>query len=155
MDLARLYLLSAIVAVVAGVAVAAPRVSQEGGIAWVSGGVTGDERAELVLQLPDYNLRLVTAARGSGSFLSDVALTIRDAKGTVLLQVTLDGPMFYARVAAGRYDLELAHGGVTQKRTVTVAPTGRREAFFYWDDPASKGEQATDQERGVPPAGKK
>lgn len=155
MKLLRGCVLSMIVALAASVAVAAPRVAHEGGIAWVSGGVTGDERAELVLQLPDYNLRLVTAARGSGSFLSDAALAIRDAKGTVLLRVTLDGPMFYARVAPGRYDLELTHSGVTQKRTVTVPPTGRREAFFYWDDPASKGEQATDEERGLAPAGKK
>lgn len=142
-------------ALAATVALAAPRVTQDGGIAWVSGGVTGDERAELLLQLPDYNLRLVTAARGSGSYLSDVALAIRDAKGSLLLQVILDGPMFYARVAPGRYELELSHGGVVQRRAVTVPATGRREAFFYWDDPAAKGEQATDEERGIAPAGRR
>lgn len=145
----------ATLAFVAGVAMGAPRVVQDGNIAWVSGGVTGDERAELVLQLPDYNLRLVTAARGSGSFLSDVALAIRDAKGGLVLQVTLDGPMFYARIAPGRYDLELSRGGVTQKRTVTIPTTGRREAFFYWEDTAAGAERATDEERGVAPAGKR
>jgi hypothetical protein len=137
------------IALGAAVATAAPKVTPDGSVAWLSGGVTADERAELVLQLPDYNLRVVTAAQRSGSYLSDVALAIRDAKGTVVLQVTLDGPMLYARMAPGRYDLELSHGGLTQKRTVVVPPTGRREAFFYWADPTADEVKATDEERGV------
>jgi hypothetical protein len=149
------HLAVAAIAFGAAVATAAPRVTQDGSVAWVTGGVTGDERAELVLQLPDYNLRIVTAAQRSGSYLSDVALAVRDAKGAMVLQITIDGPMLYARMPPGRYDLELTWGGVTQKRAVVVPPTGRREAFFYWQDPTADEVKATDEERGVTAPGKR
>jgi hypothetical protein len=107
-------------------------VREQGPARWVSGGITGDERGELILLLPDYNLRVVTAAAGSGAYLSDATLVIRDAQGTALVETRLDGPWFLGRLPPGRYDVALGFGGATQKRTLTVPPAGRREAYFYW-----------------------
>jgi hypothetical protein len=109
-----------------------PTVRGEGALRWVSGGITGEERAELILLLPDYNLRLVTAAAGSGAYLSDVSLAVRGAAGAPVIETRLDGPWFLARLPPGRYELTLAYGAAAQRRALDVPPAGRREAYFYW-----------------------
>jgi hypothetical protein len=104
------------------------------GIRYASGGIGEGERDELILVLPDYNLKLVAAAKGTGAFLADVKLIALDARGTKVLETTLDGPWFVARFPPGRYELQLAHGGATQKRTVTISAQGRRVEYVYWAD---------------------
>lgn len=104
------------------------------GIRYASGGIGEGERDELILVLPDYNLKLVAAAKGTGAFLADVKLIALDARGTKVLETTLDGPWFVARFPPGRYELQLAHGSTTQKRTVTIPAQGRRVEYVYWAD---------------------
>jgi hypothetical protein len=104
------------------------------GIRYASGGIGASERDELVLVLPDYNLKLVAAAKGTGAFLADVKLTALDAQGTKVLETTLDGPWFVGRFPPGRYELQLAYGGATQKRLVTIPAQGRRVEYVYWTD---------------------
>lgn len=113
-------------------AAAQPTVRGEGAVRWVSGGITGEERAELILLLPDYNLRLVTAVAGSGAYLSDVSLLVRDADGAPVIETRLEGPWFLGRLPPGRYELTLAFGGDLQRRALDVPAAGRREAYFYW-----------------------
>jgi hypothetical protein len=104
------------------------------GIRYASGGIGQGERDELVLMLPDFNLKLVAAAKGTGAFLADVKLIALDARGTKVLETTLDGPWFVARFPPGRYELQLAHGDATQKRMVTIPAQGRRVEYVYWAD---------------------
>lgn len=131
------FLLLAGALAVAGSAAAQLALQSANGIRYASGGIGESERDELTLVLPDYNLKLVAAAQKSGAFLSDVRLAVLDAGGTRLLETTLDGPWFVARLAPGRYTLELAHGGVTQKRAVTIPAQGRRVEHVYWADPTA------------------
>lgn len=122
---------------VAGGAAAQLALQSANGIRYASGGIGESERDELVLMLPDYNLKLVAAAQKSGAFISDVRLAVLDSGGAKVLETTLDGPWFVARFPPGRYTLELAHGGVTQKRAVTIPAQGRRVEYVYWADPTA------------------
>jgi hypothetical protein len=51
-----------------------------------------------------------------------------------MLETTLDGPWFVAHFPPGRYELQLAHGDVAQKRMVTIPAQGRRVEYVYWID---------------------
>ena len=131
------FLLLAGALAIAGGAAAQLALQSADGIRYASGGIGAGERDELVLMLPDYNLKLVAAAQKSGAFLSDVRLAVLDARGAKVLETTLDGPWFVARFPPGRYTLELAHGGVTQKRAVTIPAQGRRVEYVYWAEPTA------------------
>jgi hypothetical protein len=102
---------------------------------WVSGGVGADERDEMVMALPDANLKLLTAAEKSGAFLSAVEVVLRDAGGRPVLETSLDGPWLLARLPPGEYALVATYGGRREIRTFTVPATGRREIFLYWSVP--------------------
>lgn len=121
----------------AGAASAQPALQSAGDIRYASVGIGEGERDELVLMLPDYNLRLVAAAQKSGAFLSDVRLAVLDARGAKVLETTLDGPWFVARFPPGRYTFELVRDGVTQQRAVTIPAQGRRVEYVYWADPTA------------------
>ena len=128
-----------------GAALGAPALAQElrqiEGVPVVTGGVGVDEREEMLLALPDYNLKVVTAARRSGEYLADVALEVRDATSKRVFGATLDGPWLLARLPPGGYELRVSFADRTQTTKVTVPAQGRRDAYFYWDVPPS-GEPA-------------
>jgi hypothetical protein len=126
-----------VAALLAGVVVssAALEVRRDGDVQWVSGGVGTDERAEMLLALPDHNLKLLTAAEGSGAFLSAVRVVVHAAGGWTVLDTSLEGPWLLARLPPGRYDLVATWGGRSQARSFTIAATGRRELFLYWAAP--------------------
>ena len=132
---------------VAAAAMAQPRVRTQDGVSWVSGGITDEERGELVLMLPAHNLKLITAAERSGAYLTGVGIVILDARGTKVLDARLEGPWFLGQLPAGRYDLLLTYDGVTQKRTVTIPASGRRDGYFYWKDTSSADEPVPEGQR--------
>jgi hypothetical protein len=134
------------------VPVSAQEVRSIDGILVVTGGVGSDERSEMMMALPDYNLKVVAAARRSGEYLGEVALEIRDTTGKRVLGMTLEGPWLLARLPAGTYELRLTHQDKTQTRTVGVPAQGKREAYFYWDLPQPEYLQAAPEERA--PAGR-
>jgi hypothetical protein len=120
--------------VLAGNAGAQLSLQSSDGIRYASGGIGEGERDELTLMLPDYNLKLVAAAQKTGAFLADVKLLALDARGAKVLETTLEGPWFVGRFPPGRYELQLAFGGATQKRMVTIPAQGRRVEHVYWTD---------------------
>ena len=128
-------LLAALLAGGAVLSAAALEVRRDGGAQWVSGGVGTDEREEMVMALPDHNLKVLTAAEGSGAFLAAVRVVVRAAGGWTVFETTLEGPWLLARLPPGRYDLVATWGGRSQARSFTIPPTGRRELFLYWTAP--------------------
>jgi hypothetical protein len=113
----------------------AVEVRRDRDVYWVSGGVGIDEREEMVMALPDHNLKVLTAADKSGAFLSAVQVVVRDAAGRTALETSLDGPWLLARLPPGRYELVATYDGRSQTRTFTVPASGRREIFLYWAAP--------------------
>ena len=102
---------------------------------WVSGGVSADERDEMVMVLPDHNLKVLTAAEKSGAFLAGAQVVVRDAGGRTVFETSLDGPWLLARLPPRSYQLIATLGGKSQTRTFTAPASGRREIFLYWAAP--------------------
>ncbi|HLB15758.1 MAG TPA: hypothetical protein VJM14_12570 [Burkholderiales bacterium] len=102
---------------------------------WVSGGIGEDERVDMLMLLPDYNLRVLTAAEKSGAYLAGAEVVVRDAAGRVVFETELAGPFLLARLAPGKYELQTTYGGKAQTRTFTIPASGRRELFLYWAVP--------------------
>lgn len=105
-----------------------------GEVLYASGGVGVDGREDLLLSLPDPNLRVTTAALRSGAFLAGVVLEIVDDCGVVRVQTTLDGPILVAKLPPGRYQLRADFGGKRQTRLITIPEKGTRSEHFYWVD---------------------
>ena len=124
------------------------------GARYVSGGIGASEREEMLLMLPDYNLKVVAAAQGSGAFLAGVGLVVLDARGGKVFETTLDGPWLMGHLPPGRYELQATHGSATQKRTITLPAKGHRLEYFYWPVPGAETLQSFErQEQPAPGAG--
>ncbi len=107
-------------------------VRQSGDISYVSGGV-GDESLERVGALEmGFNVKLVFALQ-NGEYLSDVKVVIADAVGKPLLEAVAEGPMFLAKLPAGRYELRATYGEVTRMQRVRLgAKDGLKTVQFRW-----------------------
>jgi hypothetical protein len=127
--------LFAAAAIAAGGPVCALEVRGGDDARWVSGGIGEDERVDMLMLLPDYNLRVLTAAEKSGAYLAGAEVVVRDAAGRVVFETELAGPFLLARLAPGKYELQTTYGGKAQTRAFTIPASGRRELFLYWAVP--------------------
>ncbi len=123
------------------------RAQEQGGVRFIHGGVGEEERFELAAVRADYNLRLTFAVAKAGNFVADVEVTITDAQKREIVRATSEGPLFYARLAPGRYGVSAAYAGKGQTRAVQVKDKGAAELYFYWDDPAALEGRGMEPER--------
>ena len=107
-------------------------VQTAGDISYVSGGVGASEQEALAQMKSDYNLRLLFAVAGSGSFLSAIPVTIADGAGQVLVQAVSEGPYFFARVPPGHYRISAERAGQVKTQSVRVPATGAAAVDFRW-----------------------
>lgn len=103
-----------------------------GGVPHVSGGIGASGREEMEMVKSRYNLRMLFAEQGSGSYLADIKVRIDDAAGPTLLTATAKGPWFYANLAPGRYRVTVDNAGQVQTREVSVPASGATQQAFYW-----------------------
>ena len=100
------------------------------GIAYMSGGVGVDERADMARTARDFNLKLVFA-EPSKPYLADVRVEIRDKSGTKLVDTSSDGPWFFARLPEGEYKVTMEHAGKKEEKTVETG-TSLQTLTFFW-----------------------
>ncbi|BCU07906.1 carboxypeptidase regulatory-like domain-containing protein [Allochromatium tepidum] len=112
----------------------APATDVASGVPYISGGIGVSERTEMQEVKSRFNLRLLFAVAGSGSYLADVRVRIDDAAGPTLLEAVSQGPWFYASLAPGRYVLRVDNAGRIQTRDIEIPATGAVEQSFYWND---------------------
>lgn len=138
----RQFLAHGLAAIVLGCVALVPVASAEGeavvlsagGAPYVSGGV-GDESIErLNAQAGQFNLKLVFAL-SAGDYVSDVGVSIADAKGRIVLAGTSDGPWFYTRLPAGSYRVSATLAERTVKRQVSIGRSGLKTVDFRWPSP--------------------
>jgi hypothetical protein len=111
-------------------------IAAEAGIAHREGGIGAEERAAMEAARGEYNLRLTFADKVSGAYRADVELEIRDAQAPgrpVLLQTHGAGPMLFAKLPPGRYEVKAKAMDRQQVRMVALPANGARELYFYWD----------------------
>jgi hypothetical protein len=103
------------------------------GVSYISGGVSHSELTSLHESRDRYSLWVITAASKSGAFLADVLVTIRDDRQRVVFEGRLDGPWLFIDLPLGRYQVEAALNGTTQKRVTAIHRGDHHQVFFYFD----------------------
>ena len=104
----------------------------QGDISFISGGVGGDERDAMQAISKNYNLNLLFSLDGSGEYLSDVQVRIKDTAGNSLLDTVADGPMFFAKLKPGRYDLNVEQSGHSIEKTIVIDGKQRSRLSLSW-----------------------
>lgn len=107
------------------------------GRAAVSGGVGDLEQSRLKEERNQYSLWTITAARGSGAYLSDVRMQITDRTGRTVYTGKLDGPWLMVDLPRGRYTVEASFQDQVQRKTTTIdSDRDRHQMVFHFDTPA-------------------
>ena len=114
----------------------APKAGNQGGIAFISGGVGEDDEEAMRKVVGDYNLRLGFAIKGSGAYLADVKVLVRAKNGGEMLRTVSQGPCFFARLAPGRYVVDVETLGVLQSKPIQIREKAPVNAYFYWEGPS-------------------
>lgn len=122
-------LLAAVLALPVG-AQPLPAVNTAATANYISGGVGDEELEALAGVVRQYSLKLVFAE--GGSFLSDVAVLIEDARGQPVIEAVSDGPWFLARLKPGRYRLKAAALGVEKSRPFSIQPGRQTQLVVRW-----------------------
>lgn len=124
-------------AMLAGVPAAAAPVSvRQGDVAALHGGVGAEERAAMEAKAADYNLRLTFGTKGSGAYLSEVKVAIRNARGVTVLDTVAAGPWLFARLPRGEYRVAASAFGQTLTQSLSIPASGHRAWVFRFDPPA-------------------
>jgi len=105
-----------------------------GAVRYFSAGVGLEEREATY---PPFPLKLIFVA-GPKAYLSQVAVTITDAKGAVTLQIPgeqVTGPWLYVDLPAGAYTVAASRDGQDQvKGQVTVTKGGVKTLYLRWKE---------------------
>jgi len=115
-----------------GAAQAEERGKTAQGLAYVSGGVSDTEQQQLQHERPAYSLWVVTAAMGSGAYVADARLRIRDAKGELVFDRQLDGPWLLINLALGQYEVETDWQAQTVRSTTTIHAGDHHQILAYF-----------------------
>lgn len=112
-----------------------PPIHMVNGIEYMSGGVSSDEAALMENVSPRWPATFEFSVKDGSrsSFAADVAVTVRDSSGHVVLgQVKADGPFMVARLVPGHYDVEATLGGQTLKQQVEIHAGAATRTQFVW-----------------------
>lgn len=99
-------------------------IHEQQGVRYVSGGGTAESDEEMKQLAARFPIHLVFSAKGLEEPIAGVKITVRDVKGTAILEATSEGPLFFVDVGSGRYTVEAEYAG--EKQTQTKDLTGRR-----------------------------
>lgn len=105
-------------------------VQQQGNVSYVTGGVGEEESAAMQQASPDYNLHVMNSYR-DGSFSGDTKITIYDTAGKQVLS-TDAGPLLYANLPAGKYQVVANADNTQQKKTVSTTGSSQNNLHFVW-----------------------
>ena len=115
------------------------RTTFDEGRAAVSGGVGDLEQSRLQAERDQYSLWAITAARGSGAYLSDVRVQITDRDGRMVYSGTLDGPWLMVDLPRGTYAVKARFQNQVQRKTTTIdSARDRHQIVFHFDAPAQR-----------------
>ena len=109
-----------------------PDMYRHGAISYLSGGIGDDEKEQMESAKHNFNLRIINADK-MGRFSGDSRIIIRDIHRTVLLDTT-SGPMFYANLPAGRYQIEGISGDQHIEKTIMVTKENPTQIRFMWPE---------------------
>ncbi len=97
---------------------------------YLSGGIGADEVANMQTQKANYNFHVMSADK-TGHFTGEIALSIKDASGATLF-ASEAGPLFYATLPNGRYNVTGERDGVVKSQKIIVAQGKPAHIHFGW-----------------------
>ena len=111
-----------------------PEVHTYGNVTYVTGGVGEQHEQAMEAVRKDYPLSMLFIRKDKprNAYLADIAVTIKDAKGKVVLEATSDGPFLYVKIPPGRYTVSATHEGNTRTAQVYVPRKGHKNMVFEW-----------------------
>jgi hypothetical protein len=112
--------------------------SGSGAIPAISGGIGADSREALAAREKDFNFKLISTIIGTGTYVSDVALTISNAAGKPLVRHTTQGPLFLATLSDGVYTLSATFRGQTQTRKFQIRAGRLLTEYLRWPERAEE-----------------
>lgn len=129
----------------------------DSGVAFLSGGITVEDRVTMHAQRQRYSLWIATVAKPSGAYLSDARLRIvRLTDKAAVVERTMDGPWFMAALPAGQYEIVVSYKAdgtdTAQKLTqrVGVAAQAQRQAVFRFASAAEVSQEMQSPFKGNP-----
>lgn len=100
-------------------------------IEWITGGVGESEEAKMKSRADDYNLDLLFISE-RGHYLSDVGVTIDNAKGESILNTRSSGPYLLTNLPTGDYTVYTSFNGERRQRDVAIVQDSQTEIRFNW-----------------------
>jgi hypothetical protein len=133
--------LALLIGLIAGMLAGSWAMAEGTAVRFESGGVGQEEFSALKRRAGDYSLELLHAVKGSGEYLADVDVEIRELpQRALVLRHRTDGPLLLADLPAGRYELTSTYGGAATgaaksiRQTIVVPRGGRMLAVVVYFD---------------------
>ena len=102
------------------------------GVAYVSGGIGSASREALSAREKDFNFKLISTIAGTGTYVSDVVLTITSSAGKPIAQHTTQGPLFMANLPKGTYTMRATFRDQTQTRNFQINEKRLHIEYLRW-----------------------
>lgn len=109
---------------------AMPAMKGQGSALYLCGGIGSDESTAMRAAMKDHPLALLFA-RADGAYLSEVAVTIKNASGTPALEMRAAGPVCLIDLPAGRYTVDATAEGASKSQSVTVGGGSKTVDFRF------------------------
>lgn len=111
-----------------------PAVQTQGEVHYLSGGIGSDESEAIKAARDAYSLTLTLAGKSEGRdvYLSSVPVTIRDAAGHTVLEVTTSGPYLLVELPAGRYEISARYAGEEKKTSASITAGKPQRLSLLW-----------------------
>jgi hypothetical protein len=106
------------------------QVQEQGDVAYVTGGIGDEERAELGSMQRDFNLQVMNSGR-DGAFTNDTQFAIHDRAGNEVL-ATQSGPLLYVQLPPGRYHITAENNGKRQQKDVRISQSKISQLHLVW-----------------------
>ena len=118
-----------------------PHSLREGNITYISGGVGEDEAKAIKAEAKNWplNIEFSQYLESHDAWVSQVYLTILDAKGNAIFEANLDGPLFLAKLPSGNYEIVATYEGVTKKQRIQVVAGRPLHVSINWRLSKSRG----------------
>lgn len=105
-----------------------PKPQVQGDVTYLCGGVGAEEASYMKSEARGYDMMLTFASQ-NGSYLANVNVDLRDAKGQPVLQAKCDAPIMLIDVPkSGTYRIRADAAGYTLNRTAKVTAKERKNA---------------------------
>jgi hypothetical protein len=110
-------------------------VHEDDGVSYVSGGIGSAQQEALQRVAGRFNLKLTMATK-DGKYIGRADIRIADEQGRTVIEAPSDGPLFFAKIPTGKYDVRATADGTSLTEQVTVAAQGQKQIVLTWPQTA-------------------